>query len=369
MEEYSFDHKFVQVHVTFYVLFSLYISLQIGAQKSSKDYIENTNKLISLEVEEEYSFDHKFVNVNGINMHVVEKGKGPVVLFIHGFPELWYSWRHQISFMAEHGYRAVAPDLRGYGDTTGAPKEDPSNFNILRVVGDLVELVNIIAPEQDEVFVVGHDWGAIIAWYLCLFRPDKVKALVNMSVPFTPRNPNAKPVETFKATYGDDFYIVRFQEPGDIEEDFAKVGTKRVLGKFLTYRNPGPLYLPFDDSPVILPSWLSEKDIDYYASKYEKTGFTGGLNYYRSLDLNWELTAAWTGAKVKVPVRFIVGDLDLTYNAPGVKDYINNGGMKKDVPLLEKVVILENVGHFLQQEKSNEINKLIHDFFMGFCST
>ncbi|KAF3659805.1 putative condensin-2 complex subunit H2-like [Capsicum annuum] len=312
---------------------------------------------------EEYCFYHKFVKINGINMHYVEKGKGPhVVLFIHGFPELWYSWRHQISFMAEHGYRAVAPDLRGYGDTTGVPTDDPSNFSCLRVVGDLVELVNTIAPEQDEVFVVGHDWGAMIAWYLCLFRPDKVKALVNMSVPFSPRNPNAKPVETFKAILGDDFYVVRFQEPGKVEAEYAKIGTKKVLGKLYI-----PNGKPFDDSPVILPCWLSEKDIDYYASKYEKTGFTGGLNYYRALDLNWELTAAWTGAKVKVPVKFIVGDLDSTYN--GAKDYINNGGMKKDVPLLEKVVILENVGHFLQQEKPIEVNKQIHNFLMGFSST
>ncbi|XP_015165243.1 bifunctional epoxide hydrolase 2-like [Solanum tuberosum] len=322
---------------------------------------------------EEYDFDHKIVEVNGINMHVVEKGQGPFVLFIHGFPELWYSWRHQIIFMAKHGYRAVAPDLRGYGDTTGVPKDDPSKFSSLRVVGDLVELLNTIVPEEDKVFVVGHDWGALIAWNLCLLRPDKVKALVNMSVPFSPRNPKRKPIESLKAIYGDDYYIVRFQEPGVMEAEFAKTGTKKVLENYLTYRNPGPLYLPkgkpFDDSPVILPSWLSQKEVDYFASKYEQTGFTGGFNYYRALDLNWELTAAWSGAKVKVPVKFIVGDLDLTYNTPGAKDYINKGGMKKDVPLLEKVVILENVGHFLQQEKPDEINKHIHDFFKGFSST
>ncbi|KAL3351161.1 hypothetical protein AABB24_019659 [Solanum stoloniferum] len=318
---------------------------------------------------EEYDFDHKIVEVNGINMHVVEKGQGPFVLFIHGFPELWYSWRHQISFMAKHGYRAVAPDLRGYGDTT----DDPSKFSSLRVVGDLVELLNTIVPEEDKVFVVGHDWGAIIAWNLCLLRPDKVKALVNMSVPFSPRNPKRKPIESLKAIYGDDYYIVRFQEPGVMEAEFAKTGTKKVLEKFLTFRNPGPLYLPkgkhFDDNPVILPSWLSQKEVDYFASKCEQTGFTGGFNYYRALDLNWELTAAWSGAKVKVPVKFIVGDLDLTYNSPGAKDYINKGEMKKNVPLLEKVVILENVGHFLQQEKPDEINKHIHDFFKGFSST
>ncbi|OIT37054.1 PREDICTED: bifunctional epoxide hydrolase 2-like [Nicotiana attenuata] len=318
-------------------------------------------------------FEHKTVVVNGINMHVVEAGQGPVILFIHGFPELWYSWRHQISFVAKHGYRAVAPDLRGFGDTTGVSKDDPSKFTSLQVVGDLVELLNTIAPKEEKVFVVGHDWGAIIAWALCLFRPDKVKALVNLSVAFSPRNPKRKPLETLLAVYGEDYYIVRFQEPGEIEAEFAKIGTKKVLEKFLSYCNPGPLYFPkgkpFDDNPVILPSWLPEKEVDYIASKYEKAGFTGGLNYYRAIDLNWELTAAWTGAKVKVPVKFIVGDLDLTYNAPGVKDYVHKGGMKKDVPLLEEVVILENVGHFLQEEKPDEINKHIHEFFHRFSSS
>ncbi|XP_009788447.1 epoxide hydrolase 1-like [Nicotiana sylvestris] len=318
-------------------------------------------------------FEHKTVVVNGINMHVVEAGQGPVILFIHGFPELWYSWRHQISFASKHGYRAVAPDLRGFGDTTEVSKDDPSKFTSLQVVGDLVELLNTIAPKEEKVFVVGHDWGAIIAWALCLFRPDKVKALVNLSVAFSLRNPKRKPLETLCAVYGEDYYIVRFQEPGEIEAEFAKIGTKKVLEKFLSYRNPGPLYLPkgkpFDDNPVILPSWLPEKDVDYIASKYEKSGFTGGVNYYRAIDLNWELTAAWTGGKVKVPVKFIVGDLDLTYNAPGVKDYVHKGRMKKDVPLLEEVVILENVGHFLQQEKPDVINKHIHEFFHGFSSS
>ncbi|KAJ8560448.1 hypothetical protein K7X08_022308 [Anisodus acutangulus] len=168
---------------------------------------------------EEHCFEHKTVKVNGVNMHVVEKGQGPIVLFIHGFPEFWYSWRHQISFTAKHGYRAVGPDLRGYGDTTGIQRE---------------------------------------------------------------------PIETLKAVYGDDYYVVRFQEPGEIEAEFAKISTKKVLEKFLSYRNPGPLYMPkgkpFDDSPVILPSWLSSSEVDYFASTYEKTGFTGGVNYYRALD-------------------------------------------------------------------------------------
>nr|POF05286.1 epoxide hydrolase a [Quercus suber] len=347
--------------------------------------------------------EHRTVNVNGINMHIAEKGQGPVILFIHGFPELWYSWRHQIIALASQGYRAVAPDLRGYGDTDAPPSI--TSYTCFHVVGDLIALLDAVAPDQDKVFVVGHDWGALIAWYLCLFRPDRVKALVNMSVVLSPRNPKRKPLDSLTAIYGNAYYMCRFQlvmilyidlkmskdlqsqffsstsrcrmiefpEPGEIEAEFAQLGTATVLKEFLTYRNPGPLFLPKGEgfghppgAPIVLPSWLSEEDINYYASKFEKTGFTGGVNYYRDLDLNWELTAPWTGAQIKVPVKFIVGDLDLTYNSIGTKDYIHKGGFKRDVPLLEEVIVLEDVGHFLHEEKPDEINTHIYDYFQKF---
>ncbi|XP_052208390.1 uncharacterized protein LOC127812105 [Diospyros lotus] len=317
--------------------------------------------------------EHKTIAVNGLNIHVAEKGRGPVVLFLHGFPELWYSWRHQILFLASHGYRAVAPDLRGFGDTTGAPVNDAAKFTVLHTVGDVVALLDAIAPHEEKVFVVGHDWGAYIAWHLCLFRPEKVRALVNLSVHFLARHPTAKFVETFRHFYGDDHYICRFQEPGEIEAEFAKIGPRRVVKKFLTYRNPEPFRFPkgkgFGDSPddpVILPSWLSEEDADYYASKFEQTGFTGGINYYRASDLNWELTAPWAGAQVKVPAKFIVGDLDLVYHIPGAKDYIHNGGFQKDVPQLDEVVVMEDAAHFINQEKPDEINKHILEFVSKF---
>ncbi|KAK9052942.1 hypothetical protein SSX86_029572 [Deinandra increscens subsp. villosa] len=316
--------------------------------------------------------DHKTIALNGINIHIAEMGQGPIVLLLHGFPELWYSWRHQILFLAAHGYRAVAPDLRGYGDTTGAPVHDPTKFTTLHVVADLVALIDAIGAHK--VFVVGHDWGAMIAWRLCLFRPDKVKALVNLSVHFSPRNPQRKVVETFRAFYGDDHYICRFQKPGEIEDVFAKVGTEQVIKKFLTYRDPVPFYFPRDSPfgdanntiPVILPSWLTQEDIDYYTKKFEQTGFTGAVNYYRCFDLNWELEAAWTNAKIKVPVKFVVGDLDLVYNIPGAKEYIHNGGFHKQVPLLEEVVVIEGAAHFITQEIPDKVNQHILDFLHKF---
>lgn len=314
---------------------------------------------------------HKMISVNGINMHIAEKGEGPIVLLIHGFPELWYSWRHQILFLAAHGYRAVAPDLRGYGDTTGAPVHDPSKFTGLHVVGDMVALIDAIGA--DKVFVVGHDWGALIAWRLSLFRPDKVKALVNLSVHFTPRLPQRKVVEVFRAAYGDDHYICRFQEPGEMEAVFASHGTKNVLTKFLTHRDPAPFYFPkdkpfgdTDDAAVILPSWLSEADLDYYTKKFEQTGFSGGLNYYRCFDLNWELEAPWTESKINVPTKFVVGELDLVYNIPGAKEYIHNGGLQKYVPLLEEVVVIQGAAHFITQEIPDKVNNHIYDFLQKF---
>ncbi|KAL1807380.1 hypothetical protein ACET3Z_024370 [Daucus carota] len=320
--------------------------------------------------------EHKTVSVNGIDMHVAELGQGPMILFLHGFPELWYTWRHQMVYMASQGYRAVAPDLRGFGDTTGAAVSDPSKFTMLHLVGDVVALVEAVAGAgEQKVFVVGHDWGAVVAWNFAMFRPDKIKALVNMSVVYTPRNPKVKPVDGLRAVYGDDYYICRIQEQGEIEAEFSKLGTKSVLKHFLTYRNPGPLYLPKgkgfgDDSndPIVLPSWLSEEDVDFYATKYEQTGFTGGFNYYRALNASWELSAAWTKDQIKVPVKFIVGDLDLTYNAPGTKDYIHKGGLKKVVPLLQEVVVLKDVAHFIHEEKPDEINKHIHGFFKKFST-
>ncbi|KAJ0566197.1 putative soluble epoxide hydrolase [Helianthus annuus] len=319
---------------------------------------------------------HKFINVNGLNMHIAEKGEGPLVLFLHGFPELWYSWRHQIVYLADHGYRAVAPDLRGYGQTTGAPLNDHTKFTIPHVVGDLIGLLDAITNEGEKVFVVGHDWGALIAWNLCLFRPDRVKALFNMSVAFQPWNPDGNLVEVVRRQYGDDYYIVRFQKPGEIEAEFAKLMSyETFMKKFLTLRDPGPLYFPkgkgFPHSPpgvpVILPPWLSEQDIEYYASQIEKAGgITGGLNYYRALPLSWELTSAWRGAKVMVPTKFVAGDLDTAYYMAGADEYVTSGGMKKDVPLLEEVVLLEGVAHFLNQEKPDVINKLIIDFIKKF---
>ncbi|KAK3000973.1 hypothetical protein RJ639_022300 [Escallonia herrerae] len=312
--------------------------------------------------------EHKSVNVNGINMHVAEIGEGPAVLFVHGFPEMWYTWRHQMLSLSSLGYRAVAPDLRGYGDTDAPPSH--TSYTAFHVVGDLVGLLDALG--LDKVFLVGHDWGAIISWFFCLLRPDRIKALVNMSVVFQPRHPSMKPVETMRTMIGDDFYMCRFQDAG-IEEEFGRVGTAKVMRAFLSTRDPVPPLMPKGngfakhlEASATLPSWLMEEDLAYFVNKFDQKGFTGGLNYYRAMDLNWELTAPWSGSQIQVPVKFIVGDLDLTYHFPGVQEYIHGGGFKQMVPKLEEVVVMEGVGHFINQEKPEEVSAHIYDFIKQF---
>ncbi|XP_057539001.1 uncharacterized protein LOC130817356 [Amaranthus tricolor] len=313
--------------------------------------------------------EHRIVEVNGIKMHIAEKGEGEVVILLHGFPELWYTWRHQIMALASKGYHAIAPDLRGYGDT-----ESPSctsSYCCFHLVGDIIGLLDLLNVGQ--VYLVAHDMGALVGWYLCMFRADRIKAFVSLSVPFRPRNPKLKPIQTLRAVFGDDYYICRFQEAGDIEEEIAENGVKHVLKKILTSKDPGAPKLPkgkaFEvspDKPLTLPSWFTEQDLNYYTSKYQRSGFTGPLNHYRNLDRNWELTAAWQGMEIKVPAKLVVGDLDMVYNMVGVKEYVHRGGFKKDVPLLQDVVVMEGVGHFINQEKAEDVNHHIIDFFNKF---
>ncbi|KAK8515678.1 hypothetical protein V6N13_139354 [Hibiscus sabdariffa] len=312
--------------------------------------------------------EHRIVKVNGINMHLAEKGEGPVILFLHGYPELWYSWRHQILALSSMGYRAVAPDLRGYGDSDAPDSVD--SYTCFHLVGDLVELINLVAPDEGKVFVVGHDWGAILAWYLCMFRPDKVKALVNLSVPFLRFSREIKPVGGWRSHYGSDHYISRFQAPGEIEAEFAEIGMERVMKGYLidfpVLLPKGKLFERSADDPITLPCWLSEEEANYYVTKFQKSGFAGPLNYYRNLDRNWELLAPWTGCEVKTPAKFIIGDKDLVYHMPGMKDYIHKGGFKEDVPSLQEVVVMEGVAHYINMEKPDEITHHIYNFFRQF---
>ncbi len=308
---------------------------------------------------------HRTVESNGISIHIAEAGAGPLVVLLHGFPEGWYSWRHQLRALAEHGFHAVAPDQRGYG-RTDRPAEI-ERYSMLHLVGDVTGLVRALGEES--AVVVGHDWGANVAWNTALLRPDLVRAVAALSVPFRQRRPK-RPLELYLETAGPNFYQVYFQPPGVAEREL-EADVRRTMRAFLCgesgdasrvpdliLRDAGLLDTLEDLDP--LPSWLTEDDLDHWTAEFGAAGFTGGLNWYRNVDRNWELLAPWAGAKVTVPALYVVGDRDDVYQVPGLKEYAEQ--LRQFVPRLTKTVVLEGCGHWTQQEQPTAVNGLLVEF-------
>ncbi len=301
---------------------------------------------------------HRTVEVGGTRLHVAEAGTGPLVLLLHGFPECWYSWRHQLTALAEAGYHAVAPDQRGYGRSDHP--EDPAAYTIMHLAGDAIGLISALGEEQ--AVVAGHDWGGPVAWHTAQLRPDVIRGVIGLSVPHRPRGP-LPPVDLMRRKFGEGFYMVYFQEPGvaDAELDADPRSTfLRMLTAasgdappLLPVVPPGGGFLDLCPVPEKLPSWLTEDDLDAFAAEFTE-GFTGGLNWYRNLDRNWELTAAWHTAPVRPPALYIAGDRDVVATAPGAKEGI--AGMSAHVPDLRDTIWLPGVGHWTQQEAPAEVN-------------
>jgi pimeloyl-ACP methyl ester carboxylesterase len=305
------------------------------------------------------------VGVNGVDLRVFEQGEGPPVILAHGFPELAYSWRHQLPALAEAGFRAVAPDQRGYGGSTRP--EAVEDYDILHLTDDLIGILDDLGEEK-AVFV-GHDWGSMVVWQLSLLHPERVAGVVGMSVPFLPRGP-MPPVQLMRQAFADNFfYIVYFQEPGVADADLARdPGTtmRRMLAGLSA--DPGeqglsglaaPSGAGFVDrlpEPKDLPDWLSQEELDHYTAEFTRTGFTGGINWYRNFDRNWELTPQLAGAKVTVPSLFIGGTLDpvLVMSPPGI--------MEGHVLDHRGNVLVEGAGHWVQQEKPGEVNEALVSF-------
>jgi pimeloyl-ACP methyl ester carboxylesterase len=298
-------------------------------------------------------------------MHVVEAGEGPLVLMLHGFPEGWYSWRHQLSALATAGYHAVAPDQRGYGQTE-RPAEI-SRYSMPHLVGDVVGLLNALG--DDTAILVGHDWGANVAWNTALFRPDLVRGIAALSVPFRPRRPKP-PLQLYRDTLGPSFYQLYFQEPGVAEREF-EADVRRTMRAILCGESGQVARVPdlmIGDTGLIdtlevldpLPSWLAESDLDHWTAEFSRTGFAGGINWYRNVDANWELLAPWVGARVVVPALYVVGDRDDVYQVPGLREYA--GAMKELVPSLTRTIVLEGCGHWTQQERPDAVNDALVDF-------
>ncbi|XP_052196678.1 uncharacterized protein LOC127804014 [Diospyros lotus] len=307
------------------------------------------------------------IKTNGIRINIAERGTGPLVLLLHGFPEFWFSWRHQITHLANHGYHAVAPDLRGYGDSDSPLS--PSSYTIFHIVSDLIGLLDHFSEKQ--AFVVGSDWGAVAAWHLALFRPDRVKGVVCLSVPYAPRPPSISILKSYKQKYGDDHYLCQFQKPGRAERAFARYDYLTVMKKFFLIKKTDELVAPphmeiIDclETPSFLPPWITEEELQVYADKFQESGFTGPLNYYRAMDLNWELLAPWQGSKITIPAKLIVGDKDIGFSGGGTKEYVEGSIFKSLVPDCEVVVL--NGHHFIHQEKAQAVSEEILSFIRKY---
>jgi pimeloyl-ACP methyl ester carboxylesterase len=311
------------------------------------------------------SITHRFIEVNDIKIHIAEAGAGPLVVLCHGFPESWYSWRHQIKALSESGYHVVAPDMRGYGQTDRPNAID--QYSLFHLVGDIVGLVNAIGDKQ--AVVIGHDWGAPVAWHCALFRPDLFCAVAGLSVPFRPRG-RAAPTSLMPHTDSEIFYQLYFQTEGVAENEFEQ-DIRKTIRLFLTgrankYAAISPM-VPRQGGwhtsrplPSSLPNWITEADIDFYVAEFQRSGFRGGLNWYRNIDRNWELLAPWTGARVAVPALYMAGEQDLVVKFPGTEQLIANLG--QFVPKLQKTIMLPDCGHWTQQEKPKEVNSAIIAF-------
>jgi pimeloyl-ACP methyl ester carboxylesterase len=310
---------------------------------------------------------HRFVETNGIRMHYVEAGSGPLAILCHGFPESWYSWRHQIDALAEAGFRVVAPDQRGYGQTDRpAAVED---YSVLHLAGDIVGLVNALGERSAAIF--GHDWGAPVAWYSAQLRPDLFCAIGLLSVPYIPRGP-MRPSAIVKAVFaGKMFYQEYFQQEGRAERELEQDVRKTMLATFHSlsgdaapnerWRYAFGTDEEFLDSVVVpqkLPSWLSQADLDFFVGEFKRTGFRGGLNWYRNIDRGWELTGFLDGAKLQQPLLFVAGDRDavIEFYADAYQ------ALESNAPNLTKKVLLPGAGHWIQQERPAEVNRLMIDF-------
>jgi pimeloyl-ACP methyl ester carboxylesterase len=314
-------------------------------------------------------FKEGVLHTNGIELHYVEKGDGPLVVFCHGWPESWYSWRHQLNELGSNGYRAVALHMRGYGKTS-KPK-DVEAYGITNLVGDVVGAVNELGAS--EAVVVGHDWGGPVAWNSALMRPDIFRAVAVLSVPFNP--PIALPHDVslndvMAANAGDrDYYRLFFQEPGVAEADLERDVRLTMLG--ILYSISGNViadgarseawdgHFPKGETmsqqlviPESLPDWLTQADLDFYVQEMTSAGFRGGLNWYRNIKRMPGLLAPFIGRTITQPALYLHGEHDpIAGNTPAAIQK-----MKEDLPDLRGCIEFEGAGHWLQQERAEGVN-------------
>ncbi|MCW3039580.1 MAG: Chloride peroxidase [Solirubrobacterales bacterium] len=300
---------------------------------------------------------HELLHAGGIDVHVALSGPadGPPVLLLHGFPELWLSWRHQLRALGEAGYLAIAPDLRGCGGT--AAPENPDSYDMLHLERDAVGVLD--ALYLDRAVIVGHDWGAPPAWWAAAIHPHRVHAVAGLSVPFLPVaptgagavSPEGGVVSVMREHLGEDFYIVHFQEPGVAEAMLSRDVRRTLTTTKQWSRDWGE---QTGDVPP-RPPFLTEPELQVLVDAYMRTGFTGGLNWYRNLDRNQRVMQQWAGARITRPALFVQGSRDPVRH---VMPAAAMDGLVDDL----RTEILDGAGHWIQQERPDEVNALLLSF-------
>eukprot|EP00262_Sarcandra_glabra_P016999 TRINITY_DN567_c0_g2_i2.p1 TRINITY_DN567_c0_g2~~TRINITY_DN567_c0_g2_i2.p1 ORF type:complete len:313 (-),score=53.61 TRINITY_DN567_c0_g2_i2:287-1225(-) len=302
---------------------------------------------------------HKHVDVGGLKLHVAEIGTGSsVVLFLHGFPEIWYSWRHQMIAVANAGFRAIAPDYRGYGLSDKPPEPEKGSYG--HIICDLVAMLDSLSITK--VFLVGKDFGALVASLFALVHPDKVSGVITIGIPIIVPGSQATRHDLFPKG----FYIVRWKEPGRAEADFGRFDVKTVVrnvyilfsGSELPVAEENQEIMDLVDPSTPLPEWFTDEDLTNYASLYEQSGFRFPLQVpYRALPEALGIS----DPKVRVPSLLIMGEKDYCLKFPGMEDYIRSGKVKEYVPNLE-IIFLPEGTHFVQEQSPNQVNQLIITF-------
>ncbi|MEM7341275.1 MAG: alpha/beta hydrolase [Actinomycetota bacterium] len=314
---------------------------------------------------------HHVFPSSGHRIHRVECGEGPLVVMVHGFPESWYSWRHQLAAVAEAGFRATAIDVRGYGRS--AAPADIEAYSMTALVGDVIATIDHAGVET--AVVVGHDWGAPIAWNSALLCPERVRAVAGLSVPYNPRG-DVPPLDGMRALAGDDlFYIDYFQEPGLVEAEVEADLASWLAGFYFTASGEADSSQP---NMGLVPrghqlrermqhpsdgqmAWMTAEDLAFYVGEFERTGLTGGFNRYRNITRDWTELAPWHNAPIHQPSLFIGGDRDgpTLLGARAIERF------GETLPGLVRSEILTDCGHWVQQEQPEQTNQLLVAFLGG----
>lgn len=311
----------------------------------------------------------RFIESNGLRMRIAEAGNGPLILLAHGWPESWYSWRHQILMLAEAGYHVVAPDMRGYGETD--KPADVDDYDIEHLAGDLVGILDALGEET--AILVGHDWGSIVAWTTVLLHPTRFTALIAMSVPYGGRVAQS-PMDSWRQAYGDNFFYILYhnEAEGVAEAEYDANPSGLISRLYLSPSSPrepavitDPLrsaggWIDRLGAPLGLPDWLTQDDLDYVVSQFEHAGFRGGINYYRNFHRNWEITEHLEDAKIEIPVLFIAGTRDMVI--AGADEERLTATISRATEDLRGVVLIPEIGHWVQQEAPEQTNAAMLEF-------